>query len=103
MRALSLRLFTALSALVLLSLAAEVHAQATAVSGVSYIDCRGRPRFKVGDWGKYHFTGKSDAGEKLDYHMIVLIAGEEIFWGEPCFWVETQVSLNDQPAAVTDS
>ncbi len=103
MRSLSFRLFTALSALVLLSFAAEVHAQATAVSGISYIDCRSRPRFVVGDWVKYHFTGKSDAGEKLDYEMTILISGEEIFWGEPCFWVETLVSLGGQPATTTDA
>ena len=103
MRSWLLRLFTVLAALMLSSVAAEVHAQGTAVSGISYIDCRGKPRFKVGDWVKYHFAGQSDAGEKLDYQMIILISGEEMFWGEPCFWVETQIALGDQPAATADS
>jgi hypothetical protein len=35
--------------------------------------------------------------------VTVLIAGEELWWGEKCFWVETQTSYSGQPPEVTAS
>ena len=59
------------------------------LSGLAYIDYRDTPRFKVGDWIKYHFSSKSDDGRSESYDMTLLIAGEERFWGDDCFWLET--------------
>jgi hypothetical protein len=79
------------SSLFLLQIASDVWPQGNSVSlsGAGYIDYRDRPKFKVGDWVKYKFTSKSDDGSSEDYDLTILISGEEKFWGEECFWVET--------------
>lgn len=61
----------------------------TSVDGIGMVDYSGKPTFKVGDWVKYRMTGSSDMGMTDDYVITLLIAGEEEFWGERCFWVET--------------
>jgi hypothetical protein len=82
---------TLVFSLSLVQVASDVWPQGTAprLSGLGYLDYRNKPRFKVGDWVKYHFTSKSDGGTSEDYEMTILIAGEEKFWGDDCFWVET--------------
>lgn len=73
-------------------LAAGVLAQApgaTRVNAIGFIDYASRPTFKVGDWVRYHVTGESELGMRDDYELTILIAGEELFWGDSCFWVET--------------
>lgn len=73
-------------------LAAVVLAQtraATRVNAIGFIDYASPPTFKVGDWVRYHVTGESELGMRDDYDMTILIAGEELFWGDSCFWVET--------------
>jgi hypothetical protein len=78
------------ASLVLLQVASDVWPQATVrMSGLAYVDYRGKPRFKVGDWVKYRFTSKSDGGGHENYDMTILVAGEEKFWGDDCFWLET--------------
>ena len=59
------------------------------VDGVGMIDFSGRPNFGVGSWVKYRTHGSSLQGHQDDYTVTILIAGEELWWGEPCFWVET--------------
>jgi len=59
------------------------------VNGIGLIDYSQKPHFKVGDWVRYHVTGSSETGMHDDYEVTVLIGGEERFWGEDCFWVET--------------
>jgi hypothetical protein len=59
------------------------------VNGIGLVDYRRKPDFKVGDWVRYHITGTNMTGDKDDYLVTVLIAGEESFWGEDGFWVET--------------
>lgn len=59
------------------------------VNGIGLIDYGHAPTFKVGDWVRYHMTGQSAMGMTDDYELTVLIAAEEIWWGEECFWVET--------------
>ncbi|HTM56880.1 MAG TPA: hypothetical protein VL123_00540 [Candidatus Udaeobacter sp.] len=59
------------------------------VNGIGLIDYSRRPDFKVGDWVKYHVTGHSSKGSSDEYDLTIAIAGEELLWGEPCFWVET--------------
>ena len=61
----------------------------SSIDGIGLIDYSGKPDFKVGDWVKYRMTGSSDMGMTDDYVITVLIAGEEEFWGERCFWIET--------------
>jgi len=67
------------------------------VNGIGLIDYSLAPHFKVGDWVRYHVTSSSEMGESDDYEVTVLIAGEERFWGEDCFWVETWTEPKDQP------
>jgi len=59
------------------------------VNGIGLVDYTRRPEFKVGDWVSYRITAASVAGARDDYRVTVLIAGEENFWGEDAFWVET--------------
>lgn len=59
------------------------------VNGIGIIDYASRPKLKVGSWVSYQMTGTSEMGESDDYKVTILIAGEERFWGEDCFWVET--------------
>ncbi len=67
------------------------------LNGVGLIDYASHPRFKVGSWVKYHVTGHSEMGLSDDYMVTILIAGEERFWGEDCFWVETWLEPRDEP------
>lgn len=74
----------------LAQLASDAWPQVTPqLSGLGYIDFRTKPKFKVGDWVRYHFRSKADGGVTEDYTMTILISGEEKFWGDDCFWVET--------------
>jgi hypothetical protein len=67
------------------------------INGIGLIDYSQAPHFKVGDWVRYHVTSSSEMGESDDYNVTVLIAGEERFWGEDCFWVETWTEPRDRP------
>ena len=59
------------------------------INAIGLIDFGVKPTFKVGDWARYHMSAKSDLGVIDDYTVTVLIGGEEHWWGEDCFWVET--------------
>jgi hypothetical protein len=59
------------------------------INGIGLIDFGVKPTFKVGDWARYHMSAKSDLGVVDDYNVTVLIGGEEQWWGEDCFWIET--------------
>lgn len=59
------------------------------IDGVGLLDFRDRPLFHVGSWVRYHTVGSSLQGLKSDYTVTILIAGEEVCWGDPCVWVET--------------
>jgi hypothetical protein len=59
------------------------------INGIGLIDYSSKPRFKVGDWVRYRMTGESEMGMSDDYEVTVLIAGEEEFWGDRGFWIET--------------
>lgn len=59
------------------------------VNGIGLIDYTRKPNLPIGSWVKYRITGSSELGMVDDYTVTVLIAGEEHFWGEDCFWVET--------------
>ena len=71
------------------------------VNGIGLIDYASRPSLKVGQWARYHMTGTSQLGEKDDYQVTVLVIGEERFWGEDCFWIETWTEpKNSSPRAM---
>ena len=59
------------------------------IDGAGWVDYSGRPNFQVGSWVKYRTKGSSQQGHQDDYAVTILIAGEEVWWGEPCFWIET--------------
>lgn len=67
------------------------------INGIGLIDYSRKPNFKVGSWIKYRVTGSSELGESDDYTVTILIAGEERFWGEDGFWVETWTEPKDGP------
>jgi hypothetical protein len=69
------------------------------INGIGLIDYSRKQDFKVGTWVKYHITGKSEMGMSDDYVVTVLIAGEENFWGEDCFWVETWTEPKGMPSS----
>jgi hypothetical protein len=73
------------------------------IDAISMIDYARGPRFKVGDWVRYQTRGRSHQGYRDDYQVVVLIAGEELWWGEKCFWVETQASYNGLNPEITGS
>jgi len=79
--------------LLLLPLTFAVHfpaeARESSVDGSGMIDYTRPPKLEVGSWVQYRMQSKSIQGFQDDYTLTILIAGEEEWWGEPCFWVET--------------
>lgn len=67
------------------------------INGIGLIDYSSHPVLKPGAWVKYHVTGASQMGSKDDYDVTVMIPGEERFWGEDCFWVETWTEQKGKP------
>jgi hypothetical protein len=49
----------------------------------------GRSIVKVGSWVSYRVTTSNDKGVTDDCTVTIMIGGEEEWWGEECFWVET--------------
>ena len=68
---------------------APVRAAQPMVNAIGLIDYSRKPTFKPGDWVKYRVSGASSKGDLTDYIVTVIIGGEERFWGEDCFWIET--------------
>lgn len=64
-----------------------------AIGSVDYL--HGRSVIQVGAWARYRSTGAAEAGVTGTYTSTVLIAGEEEWWGEECFWVETHTRTSD--------
>ena len=80
------------AALLLAFVAGIVSAQPanTTIDAIGTLDyTHGRSQVTVGSWVKYHITAKSEMGVSDDYMVTILIPGEERWWGEDCFWVET--------------
>ena len=86
------RVLVAFFAVLLLALAARSAPaqEASVLDAIGTLDySHGRSIIKVGSWVSYHMTATSELGVTDDYTVTVLIAGEEEWWGEDCFWVET--------------
>ncbi len=74
------------------------------VNAIGLVDYRHKPDFKVGDYVRYRVVSGSDVGnQRSEYLLTVLIAGEEEFWGEKCFWVETWTDDADGKKSVVAS
>jgi len=73
------------------------------VDAIGMIDYTHGAHFKVGDWVRYRTKGESHQGYRTDYTVTVLIAGEEMWWGERCFWLETQTSYSGQAPEIAAS
>ena len=69
----------------------------TVINGIGLVDYRHKPDFKIGDWVRYHLKGHSELGAHDDYELTVMIAGEEDFYGDPSFWIETWVDAPGAP------
>jgi hypothetical protein len=87
------RVLVAILAAVLLALGARsapAEQETPILDAIGTLDyAHGRAPLRVGSWVKYHMSAKSELGVTDDYTVTVLIAGEEEWWGEECFWVET--------------
>ena len=98
------RLIPAFALLAAVALAAPAGAidVSTHVNGVGMVDySTGKPDFHVGSWARYHVTAKSELGMSDDYIVTVLIAGEEEFWGDRGFWVETWTEIPGHGTSTT--
>lgn len=58
------------------------------INAIGLVDYSRRPTFKVGDFVRYRVASGTGA-DASSYVLTLLIAGEEEFWGEKCFWLET--------------
>ena len=63
------------------------------IDGVGMLDFFHPPQLPVGSWVKYHVIGSSALGHRDDYTVRIMVAGEEMWWGERCFWIETETSV----------
>jgi hypothetical protein len=92
-------LVTFLAALLFALTARSAPAQETpTLDAIGTLDyARGRSIVKVGSWVTYHMKARSEMGVTDDYTVTVLIAGEEEWWGEECFWVETWTQRGQGP------
>ena len=96
MRRAILLLLTACAASAIASTPAAT-APASTLNGIGLVDYARKPTFKVGDWVKYRMTGRSELGMSDDYYVTLVIAGEQDFWGDPAFWLETWTDAPGRP------
>ncbi len=92
-RALAVTVVTLLFALSALPARAQELKVVDAVGNVDYV--HGRSSIRVGTWAKYHIKNVDENGVIEEYNSTILIAGEEEFWGEDCFWIETHTERAD--------
>lgn len=98
-RAIALALLLVLSA-ALFAVPRLVAAPVVQVNGIGLVDYTHKPDFKVGDWVRYRMSGSSELGVVDDYTVTLLIGGEQDFWGDPAFWIETWKESPGQPPEV---
>lgn len=100
-RAIRAIILAAIASTFLAATACAVERAVERINGIGLVDYSRKPTFKLGDWARYHMTGSSQMGMKDDYTVTVLIAGEEEWWGDPCFWVETWTDVPGRPLETT--
>jgi len=93
-------ILAALAALLLPVSATRAEDAVNFIDGIGYIDYSHQPDFKIGSWVSYQTTSSSESGLKDDYEVKFQIAGEELFWGEPCFWIESLTKRGEHVIAV---
>ncbi len=93
-------LLLACAMIVLSSISARAEGP-TRIDGIGLIDYDHPPDFRVGSWVKYHFNANSETGLSEEYDLTLIIGGEEEFWGERCFWVETHIDPIAGSASIT--
>ena len=67
------------------------------INGVGLVDYTKKPDFRIGSWVRYRTQSNSNLGAKDDYVVTVLVAGEDRFWGDDGFWIETWTEVKDRP------
>ena len=82
-------LLVVLAALMLIAPRPSRSSNSDLLDGISLLDLSGRAHLKVGSWVRYHTVSSSYLGYHDDYELVLLIAAEEEFFGERCFWLET--------------
>lgn len=82
---------------------ATAHAAAVVFNGIGLVDYTRKPNFKVGDWVRYRMESKSELGVTDQYDVTLVIAGEEDFWGDPAFWLESWIDYPARPPETTAS
>ena len=92
-----------LTAALLLALppAARAQTPSSIINGMGLVDFRFKPTFKTGDWVRYRVVGTNTTGVSENYTITVLIAGQQVLWGDSCFWVETWTESPGFPAGAT--
>ncbi len=73
------------------------------INAIGLVDYSRPPTFKVGDFVRYSVTGKAMLGAEDAYVVTLLVAGEEEWWGEKCFWLETRTNYGRKVPDVTAS
>jgi hypothetical protein len=65
-------------------------AESTLLDAIGSVDyAHGRSIIQPGSWASYRMTTSNDKRVIDDCTVTIMIAGEEEWWGEDCFWVET--------------
>ena len=60
---------------------------------IAMVDYLHPPDFKAGTWIRYSVETGSVSGQSQKLATTLLVPGEERFWGEDGFWLETQTEL----------
>jgi hypothetical protein len=67
------------------------------INAIGLVDYGQKPHLKVGQWVRYHTVGASEKGMSDDYTVTALISGEERFWGDDGFWMESWTEHASRP------
>lgn len=89
--------------IVAVSLVGSAHATQVIFNGIGLVDYTQKPDFKVGDWVRYRMASNSELGVSEEYDVTLVIAGEEDFWGDPAFWLESWIDFPGRPPETTAS
>ena len=79
-----------LALFVLPALDRGAHAEKTLLNGIGLVDYSKPPDFKVGTYVSYQTIQSADGIAEPGEPVTLLVPGEERFWGDDCFWLETR-------------